>query len=318
VGFCIGVGGGMTKIVITGASGHFGNAATRLLLQHIPASDLILMSRKPEKLSEFSDLGCTTRYGDFDDPASLQKAFEGGDKLLLISGMQVGYRVKQHSNAIDAAAAAGIKHIVYTSYIGATQDNQALIAIDHYGTEEHLKASGVDWTAMRDGMYIDSMVEAAAPVALKTGVWISSGGDGKCSFVDRDDCVASAVAVLLGEGHENKVYNITAPELWSFREIAALIAEITSQPIEMQIVSDDALYSHFEGLGIPREALTEFNVDGYAWCCDDMVSYERSMREGHFAVVSNDIKMLTGKEPKSLREFVMERADFLRETAASA
>jgi NAD(P)H dehydrogenase (quinone) len=307
----------MTKIVITGASGHFGQAATRLLLTQMPASDLILMSRKPEKLAEFSALGCITRAGDFDDPASLRTAFDGGEKLLLISGMQVGYRVKQHGNAIEAAAAAGLQHIVYTSYIGATKDNQALIAIDHYGTEQLLITSGVAWTAMRDGMYIDSMVEAAAPIALKTGVWISSGGDGKCSFVDRDDCVASAVAVLLGTGHENKVYNITAPELWSFRDIAALVTEITGKPITMQIVSDDALYDHFEGLGIPREALTEFNVDGYAWCCDDMVSYERSMREGHFAVVSNDIKMLTSKEPKSLREFVMARAGFLRDIAAS-
>jgi NAD(P)H dehydrogenase (quinone) len=307
----------MTKIVITGASGHFGQAATRLLLTQMPASDLILMSRTPEKLAEFAALGCITRAGDFDDPASLRAAFDGGEKMLLISGMQVGYRVKQHGNAIEAAAAAGLQHIVYTSYIGATKDNQALIAIDHYGTEQLLITSGVAWTAMRDGMYIDSMVEAAAPIALKTGVWISSGGDGKCSFVDRDDCVASAVAVLLGTGHENKVYNITAPELWSFRDIAALVTEITGKPITMQIVSDDALYDHFEGLGIPREALTEFNVDGYAWCCDDMVSYERSMREGHFAVVSNDIKMLTSKEPKSLREFVMARAGFLRDIAAS-
>jgi NAD(P)H dehydrogenase (quinone) len=305
------------KILITGASGHFGGDAARLLLGRISPDDLILMSRKPQKLSEFSALGCDVRYGDFDDPASLEAAATGADKMLLISGMQVGYRVRQHHNAINAAAAAGVQHIVYTSYIGATADNRALIAIDHFGTEELLKASGVAWTAMRDGMYIDSMVEAAAPVALKTGVWVSSGGDGKCSFVDRDDCVASAVAVLLGKGHENRVYNITAPELWSFRDIAALITEITGKVIKMQIVSDDALYAHFQSLGIPREALTEFNVDGYAWCCDDMVSYERSMRQGHFAVTSHDIQMLTGKPPKSLRTFVLERADLLRNLAAS-
>jgi NAD(P)H dehydrogenase (quinone) len=108
-----------------------------------------------------------------------KRRLKAAKKMLLISGMQVGYRVKQHGNAIDAAAAAGIKHIVYTCYIGATQENQALIAIDHYRTEQHPKTSGVDWTAMRDGMYFDSMVEAATPIALKTGVWISSGGDGK-------------------------------------------------------------------------------------------------------------------------------------------
>ncbi len=304
------------KILITGASGHFGGEAVRLLLKQVPATDLILMTRKPEKLGALAALGCTVRFGDFEDPASLEKAAAGADKMLLISGMMVGYRVKQHGRAIDAAKAAGVSHIVYTSYIGASAENKAMIAEDHFGTEQLLKASGVAWTAMRDGMYMDSMVEAAAPVALQTGVWRAAAAGGKTSFIDRSDCVACAVAVLTGQGHENRVYNITGIDLWSFEEVSELIAEVARKPIRYEVISDDELYAHFDSLGIPRDALKEFNVDGYAWCSDDMVSYEQAMREGHFAVVSNDVETLIGRKPKGFKDFVLSRTADIRAMAS--
>jgi NAD(P)H dehydrogenase (quinone) len=300
------------KILITGASGHFGGEAARLLLKQAAASDLILMTRRPEKLAEFAELGCTVRYGDFEDPASLEAAAAGADKMLLISGMMVGYRVSQHGRAIDAAKAAGVAHIVYTSYIGATADNGAMIAQDHYGTEQLLIASGVTWTALRDGMYMDSMVEAAAPVALQTGQWRAAAANGQTSFIDRSDCVECAVAVLTGSGHDNLVYNITGTDLWSFRDVSQLIAEVAGKPVTYTEISDQELYAHFDSLGIPRDALNEFNVDGYAWCSDDMVSYERAMREGHFAVVSDDVERLIGRKPKTFRDFVLSRATELR------
>jgi NAD(P)H dehydrogenase (quinone) len=304
------------KILITGASGHFGGEATRLLLKQVVPSDLILLTRKPEKLAEFGNLGCTVRYGDFEDPASLEAAAQGAEKMLLISGMMVGYRVSQHGRAIIAAKAAGIEHIVYTSYIGATADNAAMIAQDHFGTEQLLIESGVTWTALRDGMYMDSMVEAAAPVALQTGQWRAAAADGKTSFIDRSDCVECAVAVLTSKGHDNVVYNITGTDLWSFREVSQLIAEVAGKPINYTVISDDELYAHFDNLGIPRDALKEFNVEGYAWCSDDMVSYERAMREGHFAVVSDDIEMLIGRKPKDFKDFVLSRATELRAMAS--
>jgi NAD(P)H dehydrogenase (quinone) len=209
-----------------------------------------------------------------------------------------------------------VNHIVYTSYIGATADNKAMIAQDHYGTEQLLKASGVAWTAMRDGMYMDSMVEAAAPVALQTGIWSAAAADGETSFIDRSDCVECAVAVLTGSGHEGRVYNITGTDLWSFRDVANLVSDVAGRPIDYVTISDDELYAHFDGLGIPRDALKEFNVDGYAWCSDDMVSYERAMREGHFAVVSDDVEKLIGRKPKCFRDFILSHASELRAMAS--
>lgn len=306
------------KILVTGASGHFGGEAARSLLEKIDPADLILMTRKPEKLADFAARGCEVRYGDFEVPESLEAAARGAEKMLLISGMMVGHRVGQHGRAIDAAKRAGVGHIVYTSYIGATADNRALIAQDHYGTEQLLQASGVAWTALRDGMYADSMVDAAAPVAIRTGVYLSASGDGQVSFIDRSECVASAVAVLTGEGHENRVYNITGDELWSFRAFAGLLAEVAGVPIEYRLISDEDLYAHFDAMGIPRDASKEFNVDGYAWCSDDMVPYEQALRAGHFAVVSDDVARLTGRKPRSFRAFVESRADWLKELAAQS
>lgn len=302
------------RILITGASGHFGGSAARMLLARMPASDLILMSRKPDQLGEFARKGCDVRYGDFDDPVSLEAAAKGADKMLLISGLKVGHRIKQHGNAIDAAKKAGVKHVVYTSYMGATPENPAMVTQDHHGTEQKLKASGVAWTAMRDGMYMDSMVNAAAPAALKTGKWVTSGNDGKNSFVDRDDCVACAVAVLASPGtrHENRVYNVFSHEVLSFRDISKLITEITGKPIEMVLVDDEKMYAHFDSMGIPRTPMKEFNVNGYEWCSDDMVSYEKATRGGHFDLTSDDIPLLIGRAPRTFRDFVLARAEWLR------
>jgi NAD(P)H dehydrogenase (quinone) len=306
------------KIVLTSASGHFGQAAVRLLLDRVAARDLILMTRNPEKLAEFAALGASVRQGDFDDPASMETAFAGGDRMLLISGVKVGHRIAQHRRAIDAAKAAGVGHIAYTSFIGVGSDNPALVTKDHQGTEALLRASGLAWTALRDGQYADAMSDAAAPLAIRTGRWMASAADGRISFVAREDCIRTAVSVLTGKGHENRVYNVTGTETWSFREVAALTAEIAGVPIDYEVVSDDELYAFWDSLGIPREPVTEFNIDGVAWCSDDMVSFERAIREGHMAVTSTDIETITGRAPVSFREFMEAREDALRAVAAEA
>ena len=303
------------KIVLTGASGGFGQAAVRLLLEKIPATDLILMSRKPEKLAEFAALGASVRYGDFDDSAAMERAFAGGDRMLLISAVKVGHRIPQHGRAIDAAKTAGVKHIHYTSFIGSTPANPAAATKDHAGTEALLRASGLAWTALRDGQYADAMADAAAPQAIRTGRWFASAGEGRISFVAREDCIRTAVAVLTGSGHENRIYNVTTNETWSFRDVAALVTEITGVPIDYVPVTDDELYALFDSLGIPREPVTEFNIDGFAWCSDDMVTFERAIREGHMAVTSTDIETITGTPALSFRDFMYGRAEVLRAIA---
>jgi NAD(P)H dehydrogenase (quinone) len=306
------------KTLITGASGNFGGMTVKRLLKSSRPENLILATRKPEKLAHYAKLGCVVRFADFDKPESMVSAAQGADQMLLISGHKVGHRIKQHGDAIEGAKQAGVKHIVYTSYFGSDAGNTALVCIDHHGTENLLKASGLNYTILRDGMYGDSIFNAAMPAAIATGKWHMCAGDGQVNLVDREDCVDGAVAVLTTRGHENKTYNLVGPELWSFPQMAALTAELTGRPVEVVQLSESQMYDFLDSVGIPRTAVNEFNVGGFEWCSDDMVSYERETRNGRFAVMSDDVRQLTGRSPKSFRSFCIERIDTLRELASKA
>ncbi|RIV80077.1 SDR family oxidoreductase [Aurantiacibacter xanthus] len=299
-------------IVITGASGNYGRAAAERLIERVGADQLILMTRNPAKLADLAARGCTVRQGDFDDPASLRKAFAGGEKLLLISTARVGKRLPQHRNAIDAAVEAGIKHVVYTSFIGVADDNPALVIRDHGGTEEMLRTSGLAWTALRDSQYSDAMVEAAGPNALRAGHWQAATAGGKIAFITRSDCVDCAVEVLATPGHENRVYDITGPELLGFEDVARIIGRVAGKPIAFTSVSPDEMYAMFDAIGVPRESQDDNVAAGFPWCSEDMVTFEMAIASGHFGVLSDDAAKLLGRTPESFEHFVERRGDELR------
>jgi NAD(P)H dehydrogenase (quinone) len=164
----------MTRIVITGASGQYGRSATDRLIAKGRASDLILITRSPDKLADRVAQGCDVRYGDYDKPDTLGPAVQGAETMLLISGTRVGARVVQHKAAIDAAAAAGVRHILYTSFIGIDDPaNPAEVRHDHIETERLIRASGMDWTMLRDAHYADAMILMAGPGVMASGQWIS-------------------------------------------------------------------------------------------------------------------------------------------------
>ena len=196
------------KTLITGASGNFGGMTVKRLLKSMDPGDLILASRKPEKLAEYAQLGCTVRFADFDEPESLAVAAAGAEQMLLISGHKVGHRIKQHGNAISAAKRAGVQHIVYTSYFGSDAGNTAFVCIDHHGTENILtwKDSGLKYTILRDGMYADSIFNAAMPAAIATGKWRMCAGEGQVNLVDREDCRGQRRRLFAdyASGHANK------------------------------------------------------------------------------------------------------------------
>jgi NAD(P)H dehydrogenase (quinone) len=303
----------VTRIVITGASGQYGSALTDILIANGRAADLILISRTPEKLAARVKQGCTVRYGDFDKPETLLVAVQGADKMMLISGTRVGARVVQHKAAIDAAAAAGVQHIVYTSFIGIDDPaNPAEVRHDHIETERLIKASGCAWTMLRDAHYADAMILMAGPGVLQTGKWVGNAGEGREAMVWRDDCVESASAVLLGDGHQGKTYNITGPDLQTFGEMAALMAEITGRPVEYVSVDDAGQYAMFDAMGIPRRPVDDQSVAGIPWNSDDMVTFGRAIREGFLAICSGDVERLTGRPARSVRQMIEDNAAMLR------
>ena len=302
----------MTRIAMTGASGRYGRLATDKLIAQGRARDLILVTRTPAKLADRARAGCEVRYGDFDRPDTLERALSGADKLLLISGTRVGARVRQHKAAIDAAAAAGAGHIVYTSFVNVEPGNPAIVTIDHRETENLIKGSGAAYTFLRDAHYADAMILNAGPGFIASGVWLTSTQGGREAMVWREDCVDCAVAVLTQEGHENQAYPITGPNRESFAEVAAMLSEVSGHPVKLVETDDAAMYAHFDSLGIPREPVDDQTVAGIPWNSDDMVSFERSIRGGFLDVCTDDVLRLTGRRARSVRELIEANADYLR------
>lgn len=306
----------MGKIVITGASGQYGRLATQGLIERGLARDLILMTRTPAKLADMAALGCEVRYGDYDDPASMVAAMAGADKLLLISGTRVGARVAQHQAAVDAAVAAGVGHVVYTSFIGIDDPaNPAEVRHDHIETERLIRASGLAFTFLRDAHYADAMILMAGPGVMASGQWISNAALGKEAMVWRDDCAACAVAVLTGAGHENRTYDITGPELQDFAEVTALMADLTGVPLEYVAVDDEAQYAIFDAMGVPRRPVDDQYVGAIPWNSDDMVTFGAAIRGGFLAICSDDVERLLGRPARSVRQMIAENVEMLRGAA---
>ncbi len=292
----------MGKIIVTGASGQFGHAAAEQLLDICNPQDVVCLSRSPEKLADLAARGASVRYADFDDPASLAAAMQGGEKMLLISTLRVGTRVEQHRNAIEAARANGVDHIVYTSVVGGgLADHPGVEQKDHYDTEQLILQSGADHTFLRNSLYAEAVATAMAIPALLAGTKPDNAGHGKVAIVSRDDCVAAAVGVLTQDGHRNKAYDVTGPDLWSVPEAVALISEMAGKPIELQHVDDEGMYLYFDSLGVPRKASDVVPDGPIPWASEGMVTFGQSIREGYFDVLSQDVETITGKKPRSLR-----------------
>jgi NAD(P)H dehydrogenase (quinone) len=292
------------SIVVTGASGAFGKMVTESLLEKMAPSELILVTRKPQSLAHLAARGAQVRYGDFDDRESLQTAFTGGKRLLLISTLDVGERRRhQHTAAIGSALAAGVQHIVYTSSVGIHPNSPAFVVADHLYTEDLLRKSGVAYTVLRDSQYAEVIVTMIAPIALATGRWTSSAGEGRMAFVSKKDCVRAAAAVLTTPGHEGAIYEVTGPELLSFRDCAALAAEVTGRPVEYVVVSHEDKQAEFDAAGIPRRYVEGLITEHSGpWASDEMMSYERALGAGYFAVCSGHVELLTGRPAVSLRD----------------
>ncbi|MEJ1962386.1 MAG: SDR family oxidoreductase [Gammaproteobacteria bacterium] len=302
----------MTTIV-TGATGRFGRRVTEQLLEHLHPAELILTTRNPTALAGLAARGAHVRYADFDEPETLPDAFEGGDRMLLISTLSVGRRAAQHQNAIEAARKAGIRHIAYTSSGGARPDNPALVIADHLQTEAALKHCGVAFTVLRDALYAEVPLTEIGPRALESGKWIASAGDGQIAFVAKSDCTACAAKVLMTPGHEGVTYEITGPELLSHRDAAALTSEFGGKPIEYVVVTDDEMTEMLVAAGVPRRYEEGMYIEGVGTSsAEDIVSYERGIRGNYFALKSDDVQKLLGRPPISLRQVYEANAEKLR------
>ncbi|CAM5616670.1 SDR family oxidoreductase OS=Streptomyces alboniger OX=132473 GN=CP975_20660 PE=4 SV=1 [Streptomyces alboniger] len=277
------------SIVVTGATGHLGHHVVEQLLEKVPADQITAVVRNAEKAADLAARGVKIALADYNTPASFDGLFAAGDKVLLVSGNEFDKgRVQQHKAVIAAAKAAGVALLAYTSAPGTLT---AGLADDHRGTEEALLASGVPYALLRNGWYHENYTENLAPV-LEHNAVLAAAGEGRVSSASRADYAAAAVAVLTGEGHENKTYELGGDEAWSFAEYAAELSRQTGKEIAYSPVSVEALTGILTGAGLPEPlAATLAGVDA-------------SIEKGELVVSTGDLSRLAGRPTTPLSEAI--------------
>jgi NAD(P)H dehydrogenase (quinone) len=270
-------------VAVTGASGRLGRLVVNALPDRgVPAESVVPISRT--RIDE------RTRFGDFERPETLEDAFRGVDRLLVISTIGTRDTVGAHRAAFEAAARAGVGRIVYTSVQNPVRDNPFPPAAIHARSEADLAAVGVPWTILRNALYADLRAEIARCYA-RDGRWTTNLGDGGHAFIARSDCAAAAAAALCGNGHEGRAYDVTGPAVLTANGYLALVHERTGAHIELVEVDDDAYERHRAAfLADPANAGTFELFTGTG----------RAIREGHLAVLGDGVQTLTGREPRPL------------------
>ncbi|EHJ5403248.1 TPA: SDR family oxidoreductase [Salmonella enterica subsp. enterica serovar Wedding] len=236
-------------IAITGATGQLGQHVIENLLKTTPASHLVAIVRNPKKAAPLSQRGIAVRQADYANEAALTTALQGVYKLLLISSSEVGQRTAQHRNVIQAAIAAKVKFIAYTSLLHADKSPLAL-ADEHIETEKMLAESGIPHTLLRNGWYTENYL-ASVPAALKHGVFIGAAGEGKIASAMRADYAAAAARVIREEGHAGNVYELAGDDAWTLSQLADELTHQSGKKIVYLNLSEVDFAAALKGAGLP-------------------------------------------------------------------
>jgi NAD(P)H dehydrogenase (quinone) len=254
-------------------------------------SNIIATTRTPVSLAEFASKGVDVRRADFKDPTSLTDAFKGGTQMLLISAHEVGSRVPQHGAAVEAAKAAGVQHVVYTSWPDAPRSVFAA-SPDHAGTEELIEKSRLKYTFLGNYPYSETLM-FSLPKALQSGTLYGAAGTNGIAYVTRQDCAYAAAGVLERVTlHENKRYRISGPHAYSRMELTALVSEVTGKKISYVDLPPEEFKKSLIEAGMPG---------GFAQM---FVSFELAIKAGEVEPVTHAVEELSGRRPESLRTYL--------------
>lgn len=276
-------------IAVTGATGHLGRLVVESLLERGTAADQVVAAvRTPAKAADLAARGVVVREADYSRPETLEAAFEGVDTLLLVSSSEVGQRVPQHVAVIDAAKAAGVGRVVYTSVLHA-DTSSLVLAPDHKATEEHLAQSGLATTILRNSWYIENYVQSVQQ-ARETGEILASVGDGRIASATRAEYAEAAAVVLLDEAHAGKVYELTGDVAWTHDELAAAASEVLGREVSYHRVSSEEHAAVLAGFGLDEGTV------GF------VVALDGNIRDGQLAAVTDDLSTLLGRPTLGLVE----------------
>lgn len=298
-------------LLVTGAGGHLGRRVIELLLEADAghAGHIIAGTRNPAGLADVAARGVTVRKIDFDDPATLADGFRGVDRVLIISTDSLDgtdRRLRQHERAVEAAARAGVRHVVYTSMPHPDADSPVPFAYQHRGTEEAIARSGMSWTILRNNWYSDFLIlMGTLPRAVASGTLFAASGDGGAALVTREDCARAAAAALASTDTTNRIYNITGPGMVTGTDLAAIAAEVSGQPVTYVPLEPAAFKAGLVAHGVP---------DGMA---DVLVGSDLAKKLGQFGPATDDVLTLTGRQPTSVRALVERHKEALLQPQAA-
>ena len=236
-------------IVVTGASGQLGRLVIESLLRKVPAKSIVAAVRTPERVADLAARGVQVRRADYADPVSLESAFQGAERILLISSSEVGQRFVQHRNVIDAAKRAGVSLLAYTSLLRADTSPLGLAA-EHRETEAYLKASGLPSVILRNNWYTENYL-ASISSALAHGAFIGSAGEGRIASAARADYAEAAATVLTSPGHVGKVYELAGDTAYTLAELAAELSAQAGKPVAYRDLPEADFKAALVGAGLP-------------------------------------------------------------------
>jgi NAD(P)H dehydrogenase (quinone) len=275
------------SIVITGATGQLGrHVISSLLRLDVPLPDLVAAGRNEDKLGALRELDLATVRVDYTDPATLDEAFAGADTVLLVSSSEVGVRVPQHRNAVDAAVRAGVSRLVYTSALGADR-GKLLLADEHLATEQAIADSGLPYTIVRNGWYTENF-EPALRHAETTGVVLASAGDGRVASATREDYAEAIAAVLAQDGHAGQTYELSGDVAWSFDELAAALTEVLDREVTYRRLTPEQHLAELERTGVDEDT-ARF-----------LVALDANIEDGALDLVTGDLSRLLGRHTTPL------------------
>ncbi|SDC55087.1 NAD(P)H dehydrogenase (quinone) [Paenibacillus sp. UNCCL117] len=280
------------KIIVTGATGRLGSLAIRHLLNKVPANGMAAVVRNLDKAAPLAELGIEIRQADYNNPESLQTAFQEGSKLLFISSSAADdpLRIVQHANVVKAARDQHIRHIAYTSFAFA-EDNP--FAHVHLATEYAIRTTHIPYTFLRNGGYADFFINSSLQTCIQNGVITTNTGKGKINAVSRNDLALAAATALTESGHENKSYNLVSNNPWSFDDLAAILTEVSGTSVIHQPISMEEEKSLLVRSGMP-EALAEMTAFIYS-----------TVAEGKMERTADDLQKLIG-HTTSIKQLVVE------------
>ncbi|WP_300436754.1 SDR family oxidoreductase [uncultured Mameliella sp.] len=278
----------MTTYLVTGASGQLGQRVVDHLRSLVPAQDIIALVRSDAAREGFQTSGIATRHGDYEDLDSLRAAFDGVDRLLLISSSEIGKRADQHRNVLAAAKSAGVGFVAYTSILNADSGGMAL-AEEHVATEAALRDSGLPHAILRNGWYSEN-IAGTAPQAVEMGQHFGAAGEGRFATASRQDFAEAAAVVLAHEGHEGKTYELGGDTDFSLSDYAALLSEVGNKPVSYVNLDEAGYAAALVGAGLP---------EGFAAILADS---DARAATGALTTQSRDLSRLIGRPTTPMRD----------------